>query len=33
MTAGSELQQETDGQTDKLQGANITFESQLVQSV
>lgn len=28
--AGSELQQETDGQTDKLQGANVNFELQLV---
>jgi len=30
MKAGSELQQEADGQTDKLQGANVNFELQLV---
>jgi hypothetical protein len=30
MKAGSELQQETDGQTDKPQGANVIFELQLV---
>jgi hypothetical protein len=30
MKAGSELQQETDGQTYKLKGANVNFELQLV---